>query len=372
MDVTQKRVVTIANHVGSVGGTETAQLAILRGLSEYGWAVHLLYVSQGNLLEEWSAFASTTQIRASIPSRSSPAASSIGVVGGAVAGVRSAPSIVYVHNAGDIPIGLAIGVAARAKVAAHLHLPPPYRQPSWLNALMRRVSAVILPSLDTAQRWTAAAGLDPSVISVIPTGVDTDRFVPLGIEERRAAKAGIGIGAVELMILFVGRLTREKGAHFLIDSVRRLSVPTHLVLCGTPESAEYLAELRGLAEGLRVTFLGHRTDIPALMAGADLLVVPSNCFETQGLVISEAMACETPVVASDIGGLAASLRGFPEHLVTPADPVALGIAIQRCVNWRRDEPELGPLSRAWTIEHMSLSRTIETVDHALTAAQRNP
>jgi glycosyltransferase involved in cell wall biosynthesis len=241
-----------------------------------------------------------------------------------------------------------------------------------LNALLRRARAVIVPSLDTAERWTAAAGLNPRLISVIPTGVDTDRFVPLGIEERRAVKAGIGIGAEESMILFVGRLARDKGPHFLIDSVRRLSVPTHLVLCGAPESTEYLAELREMAAGFPVTFLGHRSDIPSLMASADLLVVPSNCFETQGLVISEAMACGTPVVASDIGGLAASLRGFPEHLVTPADPAALGIAIQRYVNWRRDEPELGPRSRSWTIEHMSLSRTIEKVDDALTRTLRKP
>jgi glycosyltransferase involved in cell wall biosynthesis len=371
MDVRHKRVVTIANQLGSVGGTETAQLAIFRGLTECGWAVHLLYVSQGDFLAEWSAFATTTQIRASLPSRSSPVASSIAVVGGAIAGKRYAPSIVYVHNAGDIPIGLAIGAAARARVVAHLHLPPPFRQPFWLNALMRRTRAVIVPSRDTGQRWTAAAGLDPSLISVIPTGIDTDRFVTLGAEERRIVQAGIGIGEEELMVLFVGRLERNKGAHFLIDSVRRLSTPTHLVLCGTPESIVYLSELQALADGIRVTFLGHRSDVPALMAAADLLVVPSNCFETQGLVVGEAMACGIPVVASDIGGLAESLRGFPDHLVAPADPAALGTAIESCVNWRQDEPELGPLSRAWTMENLSLSRTIASVDEALTAALRN-
>jgi glycosyltransferase involved in cell wall biosynthesis len=371
VDVSHKRVLTIANHLGSVGGSEAAQLSIFRGLSERGWAVHVLYVSPGDFFAEWSAFATTTQIRASIPSRSSPIASSVDVVLGAIAGMRSAPSIVYVHNAGDVPIGLAIGAASRTRVAAHLHLPPPFRQPSWLNALMRRTAAVIVPSFDTGQRWTAVAGLDQSLISVIPTGIDMGRFVPLGVEERRIVQAGVGIGEDELMILYVGRLARNKGAHFLIDSVRRLSVPIHLVLCGTPEDTAYLAELEALADGCRVTFLGHRTDIPALMAAADLLVVPSVVFETQGLVIGEAMACGIPVLASDIGGLAESMRGFPEHLVAPAAPADLGRAIASCVNWRQDDPELGPLARAWATEHMPMSRTICTVDETLTAALRN-
>ena len=151
-----KRVLTIANHLGSVGGTESAQLAIFRNLAERGWAVDLLYVSQGDYWSEWQALATTTtQIRASTPIRSSPAASIVGTISGAISGTRASPSVVYVHNPGDVPIGLAIGAAARARVVAHLHLPPPFRQPPWLNAMIRRTGAVIMPSSDTADRWTA-------------------------------------------------------------------------------------------------------------------------------------------------------------------------------------------------------------------------
>ena len=321
--MSDKRVLTIANHLGSVGGTESAQLAIFRNLAERGWAVHLLYVSRGDYWSEWKALATTTtQIQASLPVRSSPVASSIGTIWGAISGTRASPSVVYVHNAGDVPIGLTIGAAARAPVVAHLHVPPPFRQPPWLNALIRRTSAVIVPSSDAAERWTTLAGLDPPRVSVIPTGIDTDRFIPLGVDKRKAVRARISLADEELMILFVGRLERIKGAHFLIDAVRRLSIPTHVVLCGTTKTSAYLAELQDAAVGSRVTCLGHRSDVPDLMAAADLLVVPSNCFETQGLVVSEAMASGIPVVASDIGGLAAMMRGFPEHLVPAGDPDA--------------------------------------------------
>jgi glycosyltransferase involved in cell wall biosynthesis len=366
----EKRVLTIANHLGSVGGTETAQLAIFRALAERGWAVHLLYVSRGDFWPEWEALAATTtQIRASIPTRSSPAGSSLATIAGAIAGVRESPSVVYVHNAGDLPIGLAIGAVARARVVTHLHLPPPFRQPSWLNALLRRSSAVIVPSPDTANRWVTAAGLDPSNVSVIPTGVDTDRFTPLEESRRHGVRDGIGVAGSDPMVLFVGRLEPNKGAHFLIDAVHRLSIRVRVVLCGTAESDDFLKQLQeAAAPGDLVTFLGQRSDVPDLMAAADLLVVPSDCFETQGLVVSEAMACGIPVVASDIGGLAATMRGFPEQLVPAGDPTRLAVAIASYVSWRHDDPDLGNRARAWAVEHMSLRRTIGAVDEAITAA----
>jgi glycosyltransferase involved in cell wall biosynthesis len=372
MDMRDKRVLTIANHLGSVGGTESAQLAIFRNLAERGWAVDLLYVSRGDYWSEWKALATTTtQIRASLPTRSSPVVSSIGTIRGAISGTCASPSVVYVHNAGDVPIGLTIGAAARARVVAHLHLPPPFRQPFWLNALIRRAGTVIMPSTDTAERWTTLAGIDPARVSVIPTGIDTDRFIPLGVDKRMAVRARISVGGEELMILFVGRVERIKGAHFLIDSVRRLSIPTHVVLCGPTKTSAYLAELRDATDGCRVTFLGHRGDVPDLMAAADLLVVPSNWFETQGLVVSEAMASGIPVVASDVGGLAATMRGFPEYLVPPGDSVRLGAAIESCVDWRNKDPDLGPRSRAWVEEHMSLRQSIVAVDEVITAALRD-
>jgi len=365
----RKRVLTIADHLGSIGGTEAGQLAIFRGLVELGWEVHLLYVSRGDFWPAWKELAATTtQIGASLPSHASPLRSSISTLGGVLKGMRSSPSVIYVHNAGDVPIALAVGARTGARVAVHLHLPPPIRQPSWLNALMRRASAAIAPSQDTADRWISRAGLDPARVSVIPTGIDVDRFVPLPREERMAVRAGVEVGEEESMVIFAGRLERIKGPHFLVDACGRLDASVHLVLCGATRSTSYLRELQSLAQGHRVSFLGPRSDVPALMAAADISVLPSIFLETQGLVISESMACETPVVASEIGGLGATMRGFPEQLVPPGDPVRLAEAIKKYVTWRRTAPDLGARSRAWVLEHMRFSRTIRAVDEVITEA----
>ena len=89
------------------------------------------------------------------------------------------PQAVYVHNAGDVPLALSVATATGSKVVAHLHLPPPSRQPGWLDRFLRRAAAVITPSQDTAARWIEGARLEPARVRVIPLGIDVDRFVPL-------------------------------------------------------------------------------------------------------------------------------------------------------------------------------------------------
>jgi glycosyltransferase involved in cell wall biosynthesis len=101
------------------------------------------------------------------------------------------------------------------------------------------------------------------------------------------------------------------------------------------------------------------------MAAADLLVVPSTVAETQGLVVSEAMACGTPVVASDAGGLPESLAGFPDQLVPAADVGRLAAAVDALSGWRVDRPELGDRSRRWVTDHLTLSATVEAADRLL-------
>jgi len=363
-----KRVLTTANHLGSIGGTETAQLAIFRALAERGWQVHVLYVSAGNLWEEWRRFASTRPIRATLPSRTAPISSTAGTLGALVSGVRAHPSVIYVHNAGDVPCALGMSIGARAPVVAHLHLPPPSRQPEWLNVALRRSTAVIAPSSDTAERWERVARVEKAKLSVIPVGIDVDTFRPISELERREVRAGIGVDPGDRLVLYAGRLERIKGGHFLIDAAKRATTPVHVVFCGAPGDDDYMVELHEAAEGGRVTFLGHRADMPKLMGAADLVVSPSNWLETQGLVIGESMACGTPVVASAVGAFPATMRGFPRQLVPPADPPALASAIDTYSGWRTTDPGLGERSRTWVLEHLSFDESIDEIDEVLTRA----
>ena len=363
------RVLTIGDHLGSIGGTESAQLAIFQGLADRGWEVHLLYVSRGDFWPEWESLAATTtKIGASLPTRASPVASTAGALGAVVRGARIRPSVIYVHSAGHVPVALGMAAVVRAPVVAHLHLPPPIRQPQWLNAAIRRASAVVVPSSDAARRWTEAAGLDPARTTVVPTGIDPDRFIPLGDRGRSEVRKAIGVGTDERMILYAGRVEHNKGAHVLIDAMDHTTTPVHLVVCGDARDEIYLGGLQALMGERNATYLGRRTDVASLMGAADLVVVPSSVAETQGLVIGEALACGTPVVAFDVGGIADSMGGFPDQLVPPGDTVQLAEAIERFAAWRRTDPGLGRRSRDWALENLSLDRSVQMLEGVLAGA----
>jgi glycosyltransferase involved in cell wall biosynthesis len=359
-------VVTVADHLGAIGGTEVAQLDVFEGLAGLGWEVHLLYVNPGDLFERWrSLCASTTRVIASLPARTSPLHSTFGAFAAARVGRRLRPDVFYVHSAGDVPFALAARGRRGAPVVAHLHVPPPFRQPGWLNAMLRRAEAVVTPSADAAQRWERAAGIAQERTTVIATGVDVSRYAPLDASQRAAVRADIGVADDAHMVLFVGRLEAIKGPHLMLEAMASLATAVHLVLCGEPRDADYLADLERLAAGRTVSFLGRRPDVAPLMGAADVLVVPSNVAETQGLVVSEAMACGTPVVASDAGGLPESMRGFPDQVVPAADVARLAAAVDAVVGWRTDRADLGPRSRQWVADHLTLAATVDDADRLL-------
>ena len=158
---------------------------------------------------------------------------------------------------------------------------------------------------------------DQKKIVIIPPGVDTGHFYPIPADEAREA---IGIPKNDRMVLFVGRIEPLKGVDTLIRAMAcmrlgDLDEPAYLAIIGgdpnaSPEdmSAE-MTRLQALCTDLcldhMVVFLGKRDQdtLPYYYSAADVLVMPSH-YESFGMVALEAMACGTPVIASQVGGLA--------------------------------------------------------------------
>ena len=144
-------------------GPKIAQLRVVAGLASTGWAVDLVYVNRGDLWPQWSGCASSTlAVHTTRLQRATPIRSALGTAGASIGIMRTDAQVLYVHNPGDLPAALAASLVRRIPVALHLHLPPPSRQPRWLNNLINRADAVITPSRDTAQRWAQVAGLSDS------------------------------------------------------------------------------------------------------------------------------------------------------------------------------------------------------------------
>jgi D-inositol-3-phosphate glycosyltransferase len=186
-------------------------------------------------------------------------------------------------------------------------------------------------------------GADVLKIQVIPPGVDVSHFYPI---EKDEAKEFIGVTPCDRMLLFVGRIEPLKGMDVLIHAVVRMresgqfaAYPFCLAVIGgdphgdssedTAALSEEMARLQRLRDqfGLEdfVIFLGKQSQdtLPYYYSAAEAVVVPSH-YESFGMVALEAMACGTPVVASQVGGLAFLIQdGLTGFHVPVGDPEAL-------------------------------------------------
>lgn len=171
---------------------------------------------------------------------------------------------------------------------------------------------------------------------VIPPGVDVSRFYPIPADE---AKLYVGLKPEDRMVLFVGRIEPLKGLDTLIKAMSCLQLRegkrVHLAIIGGDPSAspqEMSAEMARLQKlcddlsvGQTVVFLGKRDQdrLPYYYSAAELLVMPSH-YESFGMVALEAMACGTPVIASEVGGLAYLVRdGETGYTIPDQEPETL-------------------------------------------------
>jgi 1,2-diacylglycerol 3-alpha-glucosyltransferase len=157
--------------------------------------------------------------------------------------------------------------------------------------------AVIVPTPAMRQRL-AEIGVTAH-IEVVPSGIDLEHF---SSGRRRAdLRQSLGTQPEEKLLLFVGRLGREKNVELLLDALTMTKVSARLVIAGDgPERDALEVRAKALKLGERVRFLGEvgRDELPDLYASVDAFVFPSVT-ETQGLVLVEAMAAGTAVIAAD-------------------------------------------------------------------------
>ncbi|MFZ5850686.1 MAG: glycogen synthase [Actinomycetota bacterium] len=182
--------------------------------------------------------------------------------------------------------------------------------------------------------------LDPARVHVIRNGIDTRLYHP--VEDDRVLDR-LGVARDRPSVVFVGRITRQKGVGHLLAAAHHFAPEVQLVLCaGAPDTPEIGAETAAAVRELQAHRDGvvwveqvlPREDVVALLSHATLFVCPS-VYEPLGIVNLEAMACGCPVVASAVGGIPEVV----EHGVTgllvpydPADPGAFEAGLAEAVN----------------------------------------
>jgi len=185
---------------------------------------------------------------------------------------------------------------------------------------------------------------------VIPNGVDVNRFKPL---DRFKARQALGIPVDKRVILFVGRLVKEKGLTILLKAmplVLKKFPNTICVVCGSGRDESYFkSQCHDLGIETRVIFKGYVADIVYAYSSADCVVVPSIWPEPFGLVALEAMACARPVVASDVGGIPEIVNEKTGILVRPNDEQSVANAIINIISNRDMQDMLGTMGRTHAV-----------------------
>ena len=150
--------------------------------------------------------------------------------------------------------------------------------------------------------------VDPARVHVVHNGIDTDDWTPVSAPDRVRE---LGVDPDRPSVVFVGRITRQKGLPYFLRSVAQLPPDVQIVLCaGAPDTPAIEAEVIGLVDELRASRDGvvwvremlPRADVVALLSAATVFACPS-VYEPLGIVNLEAMACETAVVATATGGI---------------------------------------------------------------------
>lgn len=305
----------------------------------------------------------------------------------AMVGAVDAPDIVHCHTWYSHLAGVLARPLTGARLVLTTHSLEPHRPwkveqlgtaydvTTWIEGTAyRNADGVVAVSAAMKEDVQNLYGVHPDRVRVIHNGIDPDEYRPRHDPD---ALRALGVDPDVPIVLFVGRITRQKGILHLVRAIRHLRPGVQVVLCaGAPDTPEIGAEMAALVEEVNydaavpVVWIPEMLDKPrviALYSHAAVFVCPS-VYEPFGIINLEAMACETPVVASAVGGIPeivvpgetgilVPIEAEGGGSVEPRDAEAFSRALADAVNEVMDDPDrraaMGRAARARVEAHFS-------------------
>ncbi|HEX2190489.1 MAG TPA: glycogen synthase [Longimicrobiaceae bacterium] len=311
----------------------------------------------------------------------------------AMAGAAEAPDVVHCHTWYSHLAGCLARQLTGARLVLTTHSLEPHRPwkveqlgtayhaSAWVErTAYGNADGVVAVSESMKRDVQELYGVPAERVRVIHNGIDPEEYRPRRDPETLRR---LGVDPEVPFVLFVGRITRQKGILHLVRAVRHLEPGTQVVLCaGAPDTEEIAAEMAALVEEARrqssaalvwIPEMLPREEVIALYSHAAVFVCPS-VYEPFGIINLEAMACETPVVASAVGGIpeivvpgetgllvpfAEEGGGSPE----PQDPEGFSRALAAAVNELMGDAErreaMGKAARERVLAQFSWTRIAE-------------
>ncbi|WFE64907.1 glycogen synthase [Micromonospora sp. WMMD714] len=250
-----------------------------------------------------------------------------------------------------------------------------YALSSWCErTAMESADAIVAVSAGMRRDvLTAYPTVNPDRVRVVYNGIDTAQYAP---DQGTDVLDRLGIDPARPSVVYVGRITRQKGLPYLLRAAKELPADTQLVLlAGAPDTPEIAAEVQGLVNELRANRSGvvwvaemlPKPEVIQVLTHATVFVCPS-VYEPMGIVNLEAMACETAVVATATGGIPEVVADGETGLLVPIeqagdgsgnplDPDRFVADLAKTINELLADPKrteaLGLAGRRRAVEHFS-------------------
>ena len=342
------------------GGAEVALLTLLEGLDRQDWNPVLLHHESPGLRPLLEATS-----RLGVRARSIARARGLLDLPRLMQEVRSErASVFHAHLSWALRCGSGLVAAALAGIPAVIATQQLFRPISSPREILRQrliaigVDRYVAVSAEMARSLRATPLFPARKIQIIRNAVDVRRFQKAS---GGALRRSLGGDPARPIVLTLARLDAQKGLFDLLEAAARVP-EANFVLAGDGKERKRLeATARMLAIDGRVLFLGHREDVPELLAACDLFVLPS-LYEGLPLSVLEAMAAGKPVIATAIGGTEEAVsNGETGLLVPPHDPPALAATIRSVLS---DPPlgrRLGLAGRERAIREFSAEKMVREV-----------
>ncbi len=216
--------------------------------------------------------------------------------------------------------------------------------------VLKHVADLYISITRQMERDLAELGIPQNRIIYLPNAVDTESFHPQGEKE-------------DNLLLYLGRILPIKGLHVLLRSLRYLKKPVRLVIVGSSVwSREYYQRVLKLIErenrkGIHeISYLGtlSQAEIIKLYQKASIFILPSF-WEAFPVVTLEALSCQTPVIATPVGGIPEVVRNFENGILVPVgNTLKLAEAIQYLLDNNNIRIKFGHVGREWVTKNFSV------------------